>query len=175
MKQFNLAALILAVASTASAQTDGTMPVMGHTGTSDRAAPMGDAATYEVEALTIAGAFSRATLPNAPVAGGFLTVTNGGVQDDVLISASTSVAGMTQIHEMAMDGDVMRMRQLPDGLPIPAGQTVTLQPGGFHLMFMDLQQPLVEGDTVAVKLTFQHAGEVEIMLAVGAPNAKAAY
>lgn len=122
--------------------------------------------------LTIAEAFSRATLPNAPVGGGFLTVTNAGSEDDTLVAASTAVAGRTEIHEMAMEGEVMKMRQLTDGLPIPAGETIELKPGGFHLMFMELTGPLVEGETFSVTLTFEKAGEIEVPISIAGPGAK---
>lgn len=122
--------------------------------------------------LTLSGPFSRATLPNAPVAAGFVTIANGGSQDERLLAASSDVAGKTQIHEMANEGDVMRMRPLPDGLPIPASASVELAPGGCHLMFMDLRRPLVEGGTVVVTLTFERAGTIEVPLAIGAPDAE---
>ncbi|WP_375688560.1 DUF1775 domain-containing protein [Pseudooceanicola sp. LIPI14-2-Ac024] len=131
-----------------------------------------DSAALTLGDLTIAEAFSRATLPNAPVGGGFMAITNNGAEDDRLIAASSPAAGRVEIHEMAMEGDVMKMRELADGLPIPAGETVTLKPGGFHLMMMQLGQPLVEGETVPVTLTFEKAGEIEVPLAIGAPNAK---
>ena len=123
--------------------------------------------------LVLSGPFSRATLPGAPVAAGFLSVTNAGAEDDRLVSATSDVAGDTQIHEMAMVGDVMRMRPLADGLPVPAGATVTLSPGGVHLMFMDLRRPLVEGETVEVTLTFERAGRITVPLAIGASDADA--
>ena len=139
----------------------------GHGAVSDHA--MG---SVTAGALEISGGFSRATLPNAPVGGGFMTITNSGAEDDRLIGASSSVAGHMEVHEMAMEGDVMKMRELADGLPIPAGKTVELKPGGFHIMFMELQEPLVEGETVAVTLTFERAGEVEVPLMIGKMNAK---
>lgn len=123
-------------------------------------------------ALTLSGGFSRATLPNAPVAGGFVTITNTGTTEDRLIAASSEVADHVEVHEMAMQGDVMQMRELTEGLVIPAGETVTLKPGSFHLMFMGLKQLLVEGETVSVTLTFEQAGEVTLPLAIGAINAK---
>lgn len=132
-----------------------------------------DAPMVEVGDITISGAFTRATLPNAPVAGGFLTLTNKGSEDDVLVSASSDVAQETQIHEMAMDGNVMKMRQLPDGLTLPAGESVALKPGGFHIMFMGLKGPLVEGESVEVTLNFAKAGPVAISLIVGAAAATA--
>lgn len=117
--------------------------------------------------LTLEGGFTRATPPGAQVGGGFVTITNGGDADDRLVSASSPVAGHVEIHEMAMEGDVMRMRELPDGLPIPAGEAVELKPGGYHLMFMELKKPLVEGETVPVTLVFEKSGEVQLDLPVG--------
>ncbi len=121
--------------------------------------------------LEITNAFSRETLPNQPAGGGFLTVTNKGAEDDVLISATSPVSGRVEIHEMKMQGDVMRMRELADGLPIPAGETVELKPGGYHIMFMDLNAPFVEGEAIDVTLTFEKAGEVAVKLMVGPRDA----
>ena len=123
--------------------------------------------------INISLPFTRATLPNAPVAGGFLTIENTGAEPDRLVSATSDIAGDTQIHEMAMQGDVMKMRQLADGLEIPAGETVVLAPGGFHIMFMGLKQALVEGETVTVTLTFEKAGTVDVVLPVEAAAADA--
>ncbi|MDB5615597.1 MAG: copper chaperone PCu(A)C [Devosia sp.] len=123
--------------------------------------------------LNISGPFTRATLPNAPVGGGFMTIENTGTEADRLVSVTSTVAKDTQIHEMAMQGDVMKMRELPEGLEIPAGETVALSPGGFHLMFMGLTQPFVEGQTVTVTLTFEKAGTVDVVLPVMTPAADA--
>ncbi|WDR06796.1 copper chaperone PCu(A)C [Devosia rhodophyticola] len=116
--------------------------------------------------LDLSGMFARATLPNAPVGGGFLTITNHGSDADTLVSATSTAAKSVQVHEMKMEGDVMKMRHLGDGLPIPAGETVSLTPSGLHLMFMGLEQPFVEGATVPVTLTFANAGSVEVALPV---------
>jgi periplasmic copper chaperone A len=124
--------------------------------------------------LELNAPFARATLPNAPVAGGFLTIVNTGTEDDRLVSATAGIARETQIHEMAMDGDVMKMRQLPDGIAIPAGATVTLEPGGYHIMFMGLNGAFIEGETVPVTLTFENAGEVVVDLHVEGAAADAA-
>lgn len=123
--------------------------------------------------INISLPFTRATLPNAPVAGGFLTIENTGTEPDRLISAASDIADDTQIHEMAMQGDVMKMRQLADGLEIPAGETVVLAPGGFHIMFMGLKQALVEGETITVTLTFEKAGTVDVVLPIEAAAADA--
>jgi periplasmic copper chaperone A len=124
--------------------------------------------------LELNAPFARATLPNAPVAGGFLTIVNTGTEDDRLVSATAEIARETQIHEMAMEGDVMKMRQLTEGIAIPAGETVTLEPGGYHIMFMGLSGPFIEGETVPVTLTFENAGEVVVDLHVEGAAADAA-
>lgn len=126
------------------------------------------------ELLNISGPFSRATLPNAPVGGGYVTIENRGKTADRLVSVSSDVAAETQIHEMAMEGDVMKMRQLPDGVEIPAGETVLLAPGGVHIMFMGLKQPFVEGQTIPVILNFEQSGPVEVELNVLGPGADSA-
>ena len=118
--------------------------------------------------LEISGFYSRETLPNAPVAGGFMTITNNGSADDRLIAASSDISGRVEIHEMAMENDVMKMRELADGLPIPAGATVELKPGGYHVMFMELNKALVQGDTVSVTLEFEQAGSMTITMPVAA-------
>ncbi|WIY52987.1 copper chaperone PCu(A)C [Devosia sp. YIM 151766] len=146
----------------------------GHAGHGEAAAHDHAATDHEVHLgdLVISGAFTRATLPNAPVAGGFLTLVNQGGEDDVLVSASADIARETQIHEMAMEGDVMKMRQLADGLIVPGGETVELKPGGFHIMLMGLNGPLVEGEQVPVTLTFAKAGTVTIELSVAGTAAQ---
>lgn len=125
-----------------------------------------------VGTLEISGGFARATLPNQPAGGGYMTITNSGTEDDRLIAVATEIAGMAEVHEMRMDGDVMRMREVAGGLVIPAGETVVLEPGGYHLMLMALNQPLIEGESFAVTLIFEKAGTVEVMLEVGARDAK---
>ncbi|WP_439599634.1 copper chaperone PCu(A)C [Devosia sp.] len=122
--------------------------------------------------LEISGGFSRATLPNAPVGGGYVTITNKGSEADRLVGAASPVAGVTQIHEMKMEGDLMKMNEVPDGVEIPPGATVTLKPGGLHIMFMQLTGPLVEGTSIPLTLTFEKAGSVEVQLSVESPAAK---
>ncbi|HEY0275007.1 MAG TPA: copper chaperone PCu(A)C [Paenirhodobacter sp.] len=119
-----------------------------------------------VGGLDLHGAFARATLPGAPVAGGFLTITNTGGQDDRLTGGTAPFAAAVQVHDMAMQGEVMKMRALPDGLVIPAGQTVVLKPGSLHLMFVGLTRPLAEGTTEQITLTFEKAGPVVVAVPV---------
>lgn len=89
-----------------------------------------------------------------------------------LIGVSTPVAGVAEVHEMKMDGDTMRMRAVKGGLDLPARQTVELKPGGYHVMLMDLKQPLVKGTIVPLTLRFEDAKGVqsalELKLPVGA-------
>lgn len=122
--------------------------------------------------LTISAAYSRATLPNAPVGAAYLTITNTGSSDDRLVSVSSPIAGVTQLHEMKMVNDVMQMNELPDGIAIGAGATVNLAPGGFHVMLMRLTGPLIEGQTIALTLVFEKAGTVEIEVPIKAFDAE---
>jgi len=117
---------------------------------------------YKLGALVIGNPWARATAPTAPAGGGYLTITNTGTTPDRLLSAKSQAAGMVQIHEMKMEGNVMRMRELEHGLEIPAGGTVALAPGGFHLMMMYLKEPLRQGTKIPVSLVFDKAGSIEI-------------
>jgi len=116
----------------------------------------------KVGSLTISAPYVRAMVPGAPVGGGYMTITNNGDADDRLVAVSSPRAGAVQIHEMKMNKDVMVMRELAAGLPIPAGKTVELKPSGYHMMFMKVAEPFAEGETVRTRLTFEKAGSVEI-------------
>ena len=121
--------------------------------------------------LVITGPWSRQSPMAADVAAGFLKITNTGQQDDRLIKAETKISAMTQLHDMKMQGDVMKMFELPEGIPIPAGATVELKSKSFHLMFMGLAKPPVEGEHFTATLTFEKAGTVEVQFDVLAPGA----
>ena len=102
---------------------------------------------------------------------GYLTVTNNGTTPDRLSCTSSDAAGGCQIHSMTMDNGVMKMRPVENGLEIKPGETVTLKPGGYHLMFVDLKHPLEQGSAVEATLQFEKAGPVKIefpTLALGA-------
>jgi len=120
----------------------------------------------KVGAIKIEDAYTRATVPGQQVAGGFMKIDNKGATD-LLVSASSPIAGEVQLHEMSMEGNVMKMRQVKD-IPVPAGGMVELKPGGMHLMFMNIKAPLASGETVPVKLKFAKAGEVEVKMPVNA-------
>ncbi len=134
-------------------------------------APMLAMAPVVAGSLEISNGYTRATLPKAPVGGGYITIVNTGAEADRLISASSAFARTVSLHEMKMDGAMMKMAEMPDGIEIPAGGTVNLAPGGLHMMFIGLTQPFVEGQSVPVTLVFEKAGTVEIQLTVGAINA----
>ena len=119
-----------------------------------------------VGSIKIEKAYTRSTVPGQMAAGGFMKIENKGAADQ-LLSASSPVAGEVQLHEMSMDGQVMKMRQVKD-IPVPAGGAVELKPGGLHLMFMNIKAPLAAGETVPVKLKFAKAGEVEVKMPVNA-------
>ena len=126
---------------------------------------------YTLGSLKIGHPWARATPPTAPSGGGFLTVTNTGTTADRLVSVSSPAAAQVQVHEMKMDGTIMRMRELENGLEIPPGATVALAPGGLHLMMMGLKAPLKEATRVPVTLVFEKAGKIDVEMQVMALGA----
>lgn len=116
--------------------------------------------------LTLVHPYARATAPGAPVSGGYMTIHNAGSAPDYLIGGSADFAGKIEIHEMVMDGEVMKMRPVEGGLEIPAGGEVELKPGGYHVMFMGLNKQLNVDTYEKAKLVFKNAGEVEVEFAV---------
>ncbi len=99
--------------------------------------------------------------------GGFMKLTAD--QDLELVSISSPVAGMGELHEMKMEGDIMKMRALPAGLALPAGKTVELKPGGMHIMLMDLKQALPKDTTVPMTLMFKDKAGKEVKMEVKVP------
>jgi copper(I)-binding protein len=120
--------------------------------------------------LTITEAWSRAAGPGGTGAG-YLTIGNRGGAADRLLSASSPAARSVELHNHIREGDVMRMRQVP-AVEIPAGGSVTLRPGGLHLMLIGLTGPLRQGETVPVTLTFERAGTAQVNLAIQAAGAR---
>ena len=123
--------------------------------------------------LVITQAWSRATPVGAKVAGGYLTIENKGSSADRLVGGSGDVVGRVEVHEMAMDNGVMKMRPLDKGLEIEPGKTVKLAPGGLHLMLLDLKGQFKQGDKVPVTLQFEKAGKVQLTLDVQGVGAQA--
>ena len=102
--------------------------------------------------VTVTDAWVRGTVPQQMATGAFMQLKSA--KDAKLVEASSPVAGVVEIHEMKLENNVMRMRAVT-ALDLPAGRTVELKPGGYHVMLMDLVQPLKEGDMVPLKLTFE--------------------
>ena len=117
--------------------------------------------------VTIADALCRPTPRGRQMTGCYMTLTASGA--DRLVSVESPDANIVQIHESRMESNMMMMQQLRDGLPLAAGQTTVLAPGGNHLMLLGVKEPLVAGDTVALKLIFEAAAPVEVTATVGQP------
>jgi len=117
--------------------------------------------------LEITAAAIKAMTPGQPVGGGFLTIVNHGTQEDRLVSITIAAGARTvELHDMAMNNDVMTMRKITDGLPLPAGQTVEMKPGGLHMMIMGVKAPFKAGNTVHAVLQFEKAGKLDIDIPV---------
>ena len=130
------------------------------------------AQSFAASPITIERPWARASAPGQTVGGGFMTILHQGATEDRLVSATTPIARDVQIHTMNMDGGVMRMRPVEGGLVIPAGGRVVLQPGGLHLMFMELSAPLVAGSSFPVTLRFANAGDIKVEFNVEARTAR---
>ena len=123
---------------------------------------------YKAGSLEIKHPWSRATPKGATVAGGYMKIINTGATPDRLIGGSSEAAPKFEIHEMSMQGGVMKMRQLPNGIELKPGQTVELKPGGYHLMFVGITAPFEQGKRVKGTLEFEKAGKIEVEYAVEA-------
>jgi len=111
------------------------------------------------QSVEIKGAWARATVQGQKATGAFMNLT--AAAGSRLKSVSTPVAGVSEVHEMRMEGDIMKMAALKNGLELPAGKTVELKPGSYHLMLMDLKMPLRKDTTIPMTLVFVDAKGVE--------------
>ncbi len=116
--------------------------------------------------ITIERPWVRPTAGTTMMSAAYMTLKNSGKDADTLKSASYADAEKVEVHEHINDNGVMKMRQVQGGLAIPAGATVTFQPGGYHLMLIGLKHSLTEGQTLPLKLSFAHAGDVEFQVKV---------
>lgn len=123
--------------------------------------------TFTQGDITVSGAFSRATPPNAQSAGGYLSIHNAGAADDTLVSVTSEAAKDVSIHQMKMNGNVMEMSAVENGLPVPAGGTVSLDPMGYHLMLTGMAAPFVQGQCLDMVLHFAKAGDVTVQFNIG--------
>jgi copper(I)-binding protein len=132
------------------------------------------AVSAHAQNVDVKNAWARATVPGQMATGAFLTLT--AKTASTLVAVSSPVAGVAELHEMKMDGDVMKMRAVEGGLALMPGQPLELKPGGYHLMLMDLKTPLRKDTTIPLTLTFQDAkgvqtrSEIRVPVSLSAPS-----
>ncbi len=130
------------------------------------------------QTVDVKDAWARATVPGQKATGAFMKLT--AKEGTKLVAISSPVAGVGEVHEMKMEGDVMKMRAVTGGLDLPAGKAVELKPGGYHVMLMDLKSTLQKDTTIALTLVFKDAKgvetktEIQVPVSMAAPGAKAA-
>jgi copper(I)-binding protein len=129
------------------------------------------AAPVFAQSVDVKDAWARVSVPGQKATGAFMKIT--AKEGSRLVGASSPVAGVTEVHEMKMDGNVMKMRAVEGGLALPAGKTVELKPGGFHVMLMDLKAALPKDSTIPLTLVFKDAKGVESKLELKVPVATA--
>jgi copper(I)-binding protein len=126
---------------------------------------------FSIGTMQVGNPWTRATPKGSAVAGAYLTISNKGMAPDRLVGGSSAVAGRFEVHSMMMEQGVAKMRPVEGGLEIKPGETVELKPGSFHIMLLDLKQPLEKGQKVKGTLEFEKAGKVDIEFAVEALGA----
>jgi copper(I)-binding protein len=124
------------------------------------------------QTVAVKNAWARATVQGQKASGAFMSLTAASTTR--LVAVSTSVAAVAEVHEMRMEGDIMKMAAVPGGLELPAGKTVELKPGGYHLMLMDLKLPLQKDSSIPLTLVFKDAKGVESRLELKVPVGTAA-
>jgi copper(I)-binding protein len=130
----------------------------------------GGAASSQVPSIQIDTPWARASAGRTSAA--YLTLKNAGEVDDRLVAAATPAARRVELHNMTMDGNVMRMHAVP-AIPVAARGTAELKPGGLHIMLIDLKSPLKRGDRIALTLKFEKASEITVDVPIEAPGASA--
>ena len=134
--------------------------------------------TAYAQSVEVKDAWVRSSVQGQKATGAFMKITAKDATK--LVGASSPAAGVAEVHEMKMEGDVMKMRAVPGGLDIAAGKTVELKPGGYHVMLMDLKAALVKDSTVPLTLVFKDAQgaeskvELKVPVATSAPGVPAA-
>lgn len=138
------------------------------------AAALGVNAAWSAEGASIAveAPWSRATPPAAKTGAAYMTLHNSGTAPDRLVAVETPAADGASIHTTVVENNVSSMRAATDGVELPAGGTVTMAPGGTHIMLQGLNKPLVQGEVVSLILVFEQAGRVVVQAPIGPPGAK---
>lgn len=129
---------------------------------------------YTAGTLSVRQPWARATPPGARVGGAYMVIENRGTEPDRLVGGSSAVAGRIEIHEMETTDNVMRMRPLTAGLEVGPGAKVEIRPGSYHVMLVDLKNPLRQAERVSLTLEFAKAGKIEVELVVGGIGARVA-
>jgi len=137
------------------------------------AAATAQATDYNVGPIQISAPWARATPKGASSGAAYMTITNTGKTPDKVSCVSSDASAQCQIHTMTMDNGVMQMRPVEGGLEIKPGETVTLKPGGLHVMLVNLKHPLEQGNTVKATLKFDSAGSVDVEYPIAAIGAAA--
>ena len=130
------------------------------------AALVGGSAMAQTAPVQVDGAWARASVQGQKGTGAFMRLT--AKEGARLVRAESPAAGVTEVHEMKMEGDIMKMRAVPT-LDLPAGKTVELKPGGYHVMLMDLKAPLMKDTSVPITLVFQDAKGMESKMNLSVP------
>jgi periplasmic copper chaperone A len=120
--------------------------------------------------IKVVGAWVRPTPPGADTAAVYALIRNDGAAPDRLLSAETDAAKAAQVHEMKMENGMMVMREVPGGLEVPAHGALHLQPGGYHVMLIDLKHQIKAGERIRVTLVFEHAGRVALRVLAREPG-----
>jgi periplasmic copper chaperone A len=136
----------------------------------DRPAGHRSEAQARVGEIAVSSPWARATAPTARTGGAYMALSNSGSASDRLLAVSTPVAGRAELHTHLSTDGIMRMRPV-DAVEIPAGGSVELAPGGYHVMLMDLKQPLVQGTSFPMSLSFERAGTIQVNVQVGSAGA----
>jgi copper(I)-binding protein len=131
------------------------------------------ATDYNVGPIQITAPWARATPKGATAGAAYMTITNTGKTPDKVSCVSSDASAECQIHTMTMDNGVMQMRPVEGGLEIKPGETVTLKPGSFHMMLVNLKHPLEQGSTMKATLKFDSAGSVDVDYPIAAIGAAA--
>ncbi len=125
------------------------------------------AGLVSAQTVAVTDAWARPSVPGQTATGAFMTLA---AKDGAkLVSVASPVAGVAEVHEMKMDGDVMKMRAVQGGVDLPAGKAVALKPGGYHIMLMNLKRPLTKGATIPMTLVFKDAKGAESKTELSVP------
>jgi copper(I)-binding protein len=127
---------------------------------------------YTVGSLHIGHPWSRATPKGATIGAGYLKITNNGTAPDRLLGGSSEAAKSFELHVMSMENGVMKMRPVEGGIEIKPGETVEFKPESYHVMFVGLKEPLVQGHRVKATLDFAKAGKVAVEFVVESIGAR---